>query len=498
MRATKKGRRNITKNTKSKKKRNTSKREKEKNLKNAEKKENRGKRIKEKKKGGEGLRHDMYLNFNKQVYTFIDNNKVLFDLDDITKDHSIDMDCLTKYIAHQGNNHKSKPFWNFYEYLYKNIIYISNSKITEQYENNAKEIHDLYTNKSINILDCHLVLILTEEVDKSNYYFTLYFLYLYKKLYPNDYQHIEVILETEMKIGTKNRYPGEDRINFQYYSNHTIYIMTDDFCYSGEQMNTEINTHVQKNNYPHLTHAQNKNKNFSVYINVVGMTSIALKLLNNNHKIKLYIPQQCIIINNATYNDIFDKYCKEYNYTIQSEAVDMFCFTKDNINPRSFNEELKIDKNMPLIYLSFKYPDYISIAPYLCYFGESSEIYFIAHSDYTEENMNSFHKEMRENDTGRTFHEKCSSLKFIFQLNDLESFKEKYPELVHTIDKNEPGSNMLKLMKNCNYEAIVTYEKRRAPRCNFFCYKPFYKKSQNKNKMNSLLDKLKQLMNQVI
>ena len=55
----------------------------------------------------------------------------------------MDLDCLKKYIEFQKESKKkSEPFWNFYEYLYNNILYISNSKIIDQYEKNAHEIYN--------------------------------------------------------------------------------------------------------------------------------------------------------------------------------------------------------------------------------------------------------------------------------------------------------------------------------------------------------------------
>ena len=58
-------------------------------------------------------------------------------------DHSMDLDCLKKYIEFQKESKKkSEPFWNFYEYLYNNILYISNSNIIDQYEKNAHEIYN--------------------------------------------------------------------------------------------------------------------------------------------------------------------------------------------------------------------------------------------------------------------------------------------------------------------------------------------------------------------
>ena len=75
-----------------------------------------------------------YLNISDIVYHFIDSNVFMFNLDKITEDHSIDTECLNHYIDYQKTNKRTEPFWNFYKYLYDNIMYISNSRITKQYE----------------------------------------------------------------------------------------------------------------------------------------------------------------------------------------------------------------------------------------------------------------------------------------------------------------------------------------------------------------------------
>ena len=421
-----------------------------------------------------------YLNVSEIIYQFIDNNLDYFDLDRNTQDHSIDMNCLKKYIRHQKEKPQSEPFWTFYEYLYDNIQYISNSRIDKQYRKNAKELFNLYKNGSINGFECNLVLIFTYDCMKSNYYFTLYFLYLYRKLYPNDYQHLQVILEDEIDIETeeyfamREKYSLENRIEFDYENKHTIYIMTDDFSYSGTQMNTEIQDYFDNISYPHLSQSNDEiKKNFSVYVNVVGMTDRALSRLKRIHQVKLIIPDDCLFIQNVSYNDIFLKYCKNYNYPQDDQLVDMFYFTTYNTELQSFTNTFINDKEMPLIYLSFKYPDGISMIQNMCYFTFRSDTYFIAYKDY-EANQNIFHQMVYQGIQKTELDNLLLSTNIIFQLNDLKSFQQLYPNLVYITDAD--NVYMLKLIKNCKYSRLSFFNELYPPKCNEFCYKPFYKK----------------------
>ena len=406
------------------------KRKNSKQLKNSKKSKKRGKKENTidsferiRYKGG-----GYHINFSKIIYEFIDANVELFDINNITEDHSMDMDCLKKYIEYQKENKKtSKLFWNFYEYLYKNIIYITNDYIKEQYEKNAHEIHKLSKNVDDNGMNYHVIFILIEDATKSNYYFTLYFLYLYKNLYPDDYENIDVIMESEIVKGIANN-----------QLEHTIYVVTDDFSYSGDQMLGAIQ---HKYNKQFRQYTNGKSRNYSIYINVFGITYTALKRIESILTwVKLRIPNDCKIFDNITYNAIFNKYCKENNYDIEIESVDMFYFTKDDIKLKSFREslelEIDIDLELPLIYLSYKYPDFMSFPTQLCYFMDMPKTYFIAHDDYIGENIVTFNNNIHENFTDDgMFHETCSRLGFVFQFNSMELFAEKYPKLVYTITK---------------------------------------------------------------
>ena len=418
-------------------------------------------------------------NFSDTMYKFIDENLELFALHNVMEDHSMNIDCLTKYIEHQRENEKtSKLFWDFYEYFYKNIIYISNNDIIEQYEKNAHEIYNLSKNVHENGVEYHIIIILTNEISKSDYYFTLYFLHLYRNLYPDDYQNIHVIMESDIISGIVND-----------VSKHTIYIITDDVCYSGGQMHETIKHRYRKQ---FSRYKNGKDKNYSIYINVIGMTDISLNLIDTITWVKIIIPNECLTYKNITYNAIFNKYCKEYNYDMKIESVDMFFFTAKDRTLKSFTRELRIKMNLPLIYLPYKYPDFVSFPTDLCYFMDMPKTYFIAHDDYVGENIVTFNNNILENSTDEiSFHKKCSQMNFVFQLNSMELFKDKYPELVYTIDTRELGTiYLLKLINNCNYD-FINYDvknKNYRPDCNNFCYKPFYKKKEYLNKVKKFLN----------
>ena len=180
----------------------------------------------------DGAGTSQLLNVTEIVYDFIDTHLTLFNLDDVSEDHSIDYTCLKRYIDYQTTE-KTRMFWDFYRYLYENIVYISNKTITRQYSRNAVEIYNLRKND-----ECDIIVILTQNSKKSNFYFTLYFLYIYRKLYQNDYKHIRVIKEIDfLKTDTYYQYYSIDNCVMLDYTRHTIYVVSDDFCYSGTQLN---------------------------------------------------------------------------------------------------------------------------------------------------------------------------------------------------------------------------------------------------------------------
>ena len=451
--------------------RRITKNKKRKNLKNT-------KNMKSKKRGKRDvIRHEGgIVHFSKKIYEFIDANPELFVLDNLTEDHSLNMNCLNKYIDFQTeSNEKSKPFWNFYQYLYNNVLYISNQNIQDQYEKNAHELYGLSQSKTVDGKKYYLVLILPEEKTKSDFYFTLYFLHLYKNLYPNDYVNITIIIESEIKKGITRPHPD---------SQHIIYIITDDFCYSGEQMSNTIKYQYKKQ---FLRYIDGKRRDYSIYINVFGMTDIALKNINTITWVTIRIPDKCTTVENINYLAIFNKYCKEHNYDIKPESVDMFYFTEDDVKLKSFTKRLIEYKDLPLIYLPYKYPDMISFPTRLCYFMEMSNTYFIANGDYIGENTIKYENNILDkyNDE-EMLRKEISQMDFIFQLNSMELFKEKYPELVHTVNTNEFGIvHMLKLINNCNY-ASIDFTNKKIPNCNHFCYKPFYKKKKYLDKISVL------------
>lgn len=416
------------------------------------------------------------------VMKFILENESLFDLDRLTQDHSIDMDCLQKYIAYQSGNEKTKTFWDFFYYLYQHIQYISNETITKQYDSNIDELYDLYTYGIIGVLEVSLILILPRNTDKSNFYFTLYFLYRYQKKYGDACKDIQIITEYDFVYHS-------DILNIDFKKKHTVFIFTDDFSYSGTQMSQSVKVPYDMNLYPHLKEPTGQyRENFSIYLNVVGMTQIAHLLFESIKEVNIMIPEQCFIPKDETFRDILTKYCRINDVTISS--IDVLYFSHKNKSIKSFLEKFIVSIDLSLIYLSFKYPDNISSIPFICYLAQIPELYFVTRADIDKKIVfDTLKTYFNENET--TFNEKCNSVDWIFKFKDMELFQQENPQLVHTIvtnKKQESNVYLLKLVKNCNYSELKEdsiQEIKQTP-CNIFCYKPFYKNKGYKQIIQSL------------
>ena len=435
------------------------------------------------------------LNVSEIVYNFIDTYQRLFNLDDITEDHSLDLNCLEKYIDYQKTE-KTKRFWDFYKYMYENIVYISNKEINCQYSRNAVELYNFHKNNN-----CDIVVILTESRKKSNFYFTLYFLYIYRNMYQNDYKHIKVINETDLELN--DNYSISNCVTIDY-TRHTIYVVSDDFCYSGLQLNILLRKYYRERMFPHL---QNDSSNFSVYVNVVGMTKDALKQFEKEvDKLKLLgidnvinrIPSKCLIIENKSYNDIFAKYCEKEINGEKRPNIDLFYYHYGDLRLQSLLHTIVPRKDKPLIYLSFKYPDHVSTIQYMCYFKQLNNTYFVSEVDYSNLYINDkivhdnkiHHYVLVEdtltlpNITKEEFKHNCSLLEWVIELKDISSFQELYPHCVYSHDDE---TKILKLIKNCNYEYGGNYSNNLYPECGNFCYKPFYKKSEYKQILDTMI-----------
>ena len=420
---------------------------------------------------------DEYLNISDIVYNFIDNHLDLFNLNTLVQDHSIDFNCLKRYIAYQRTP-KTKEFWDFYLYLYESIVYIPNETIIRQFKKNALELNSLSKEVREDGKPTKLYFIISHFREKSNFYFGLYFLFLYRNMFRSDYKELQII--DQQDLYDDNNYNGMsvNLITFHPES-FSIYIFTDDVCYSGDQMNDLIYDFYRQDMFPHTRHQLD---DFEIYLNVVGMSSKA-KTLFDLVFYKPIIPSNCYIIDNVTYSSVYSKYCDKKNFHYYVNDINIFYFTKDDLKLHSFLNTLMPTQfeEQPLIYLSFKYPDYISTVQFMCYFTHSSNKYFIKESDFPElciegqikfgENNEVIEPTLQQSDlTVDQFKKQCLSFDWIFQLKDSKVFKKTYPNCMYT-DKND--NDILKLIKNCNFEIMDTYD---LPQCGDFCYKPFYKK----------------------
>ena len=439
-----------------------------------------------------------YLNVIEIIYDFIDANLSLFDLHTLTKDHSIDLTCLKRFIDFQSEEPMSKKFWDFYRFLYESIIYISNDTITRQYTRNAIELHELSKNGMKHPdepdepwKECNIVLILPKNKEKSNYYFTLYFLYIYRKHFHNDYKDLKVMTETDFETATVSdkKYSEDNCILFDD-TKYTIFVVTDDFCYSGDQLYEKITDYQSTQSF--FQKQENKHLLFT-YANVIGLTSIASRSFTFFIQ-NIMIPSKCYIVRDNTYDDILKKYYETRK--LSEYDFDLFYFTQEN-NVQTFSLLQKLIPHNPatLVYLSFKYPDGVSTIQNMCYFFVNKGTFFISCDEYRlRHNIKMQHGYDKRSVivaapsltvpglSPEEFEHECSLLPWVFEMKDISEFGTVFPQYVHTTDRNNVQVKLLKLMNNCDYDYTFVNSDRyfdiNNPKCNDFCYNPFYKEYQ--------------------
>ena len=444
-----------------------------------------------------------YLNVVEIIYNFIDANLSLFDLNTLTKDHSIDLTCLKRFIDFQSEEPMSRKFWDFYRFLYENIIYISNDTITRQYTRNATELHELSKNGMKPShgpwKECNIVIILSNDKLKSNYYFTLYFLYIYRKYFHNDYKDLKIMTEMDLETAavSDKKYSEDNCILFDD-SKYTIFVVTDDFCYSGDQLYQKIKYYRDTESF--FQRQEDKELLFT-YINVVGLTNNALELFTLDIP-NLIIPSQCYIVRDNTYDDILKKYYKMRNLKVFH--FDLFYFTQENdVQTFSLLQKLIPHKPATLVYLSFKYPDGVSTIQNMCYFFVNKGTFFISCHEYRERHNISLHYIRDKRPvivaapslivpglSPEEFEHECSLLPWIFEMKDISEFETVFPQYVVTVERENVQVKLLKLMNNCNYNNTfnpnVAYFNINNPRCDDFCYHPFYKYQQYHTILNTI------------
>jgi hypothetical protein len=291
-----------------------------------------------------------FINF---CYYIIDNNIDIFDLSIHTENKSINLSNLYNYIS--SNQSCSVKYLNFIKVIFENIKYISNDEAIRILDDNIDEIINTFSEYN------HILFISNDfdNIKKSNFYFTLYFLKRYRDI---SGKIIDDIVYSDYLTPIFN-----DKKN--------LIILCDDVSYSGQQI---VETLISKNLNNYLDNIKKKYSSFmiSIYLNIFGYTDIANNYICEYmpftysgltvNSIKILFPQnQQPIVNKIS--KVLQKISGSVNIFLISENIfnnDILIYKKNNILSSLFFLFEYYDYN--LVYLFLKYPDKFSIYPSFC------------------------------------------------------------------------------------------------------------------------------------
>lgn len=309
-------------------------------------------------------------NISKFLYNFIEENTKLFDLKQYDVDHSMNIELLNSYISKQSC---SKKYFDLIKYIYNNATYIDCDTFIDIYTSNIIELNS--ENREIIVVFPYL------QIKKSNFFLTLYFLYLYKVILSKKINYV-FSYDSTKPTDTIDISKLEIKLN-----KPPLIVICDDFLYTGTQLSVSIA------NLPIIC-----SETLDIYACIVGMTQKSQRSLSDenireiqlenikkaetNGKIQCYynvhLPKKKIFIQNTLKSVIRDKMMEDgvYNEEIDENSQmnnyinlnDMYILTVIN-NKLFASSELsrqyyKLDTTM--IYLFFKYPDFISTILTMC------------------------------------------------------------------------------------------------------------------------------------
>ena len=109
-------------------------------------------------------------NISELCYDFIKQNTDLFDLSKYDNNHSINLELLDKYVSKQTC---SNEYFKLLHHIYKQATYIDCETFIQRYTSNINELNETFNDKEIIVVFPYL------DVNKSNFFLTLYFLYMF-------------------------------------------------------------------------------------------------------------------------------------------------------------------------------------------------------------------------------------------------------------------------------------------------------------------------------
>jgi len=457
------------------------------------------------------------VNISDICYSFIDSNLNYFNLEDpkYIKDHKLAIDKLEEYSETQTC---AKNYFKLLTDIYKKSKYIDLDTFINTYKGAINQLLEM-ENKD----DQNLIFLIPLEgnslaIDKSNFYFSLYFLYLYRIISGKNLKYVYHII-TDCRDDCKSKkhqtdldnvllHVAENDLNKSKLSRHQetiqpkapIIVFCDDFSYSGTQI-------VQFMNNINVT------KNVPLFLVISGLTQRAKGAIESytgkyRKNITIFLPSEIYIdpFDNTFENvvdDIIDEESKApgFDLTIYDDYYKYSDFKEQWLHKKDMYILKKKDDNLfavgqignighvgqSLVYLFFKYPDGLSTIQEMCKIDDYSNKYSFLYNSLSEEQQKNI-----KMDYSNTFeitdelieHRHLEYLKDNFENKELiDSYiKENLNDVIEECNPNLHIVNLANCgdkLKNANCRG-----------CNQCCWTPFYKTITNENPFLKLREDL--------
>ena len=318
-------------------------------------------------------------NIAELCYDFIRQNINLFDLKQYDVDHSMNFELLDYYVSKQTCSEK---YFKLLDYIYKKSTYIDCKTFIQHYTFNINELNESFNDKEIILLFPYL------DINKSNFFLTLYFLYLYNSILSKKINYVFSYKRQDKKTNII------DISKLSLNNKEPLFVVCDDFLYSGGQLSLAIAK------LPFIC-----SNSINIYTCIVGMTDKAIDKFSKQKLIELgedyeekesincsydvILPEKSLVIDKnlktilrdkmiaeGLYNDSISETKQIYDYIILNDMY-ILEIINDKLYAVGQFSKLYYNLNTTLIYLFFKYPDLISSVLNMCILNQYLNTYTV-------------------------------------------------------------------------------------------------------------------------